>query len=170
MTCIAGYTNGKTWAIAADSGLFEEGGDDAPDTGIYFRGINSKVWRVEKSLMGIAGTSRIEEVARNAGTGDPYKLRDILKVAEVTGSWTLLVVTQKVLYYIGEDFSVVKLKNQYFAIGAACQPALGSLSTSHLLGIPVDKAVKLAVRASIDNSIYAVAPIVSKVLEDKQPI
>ena len=170
MTVICGYTDGKTWAVAADSGLFEEGGDDSPSTGIYFRGIDSKVWRVEKSLMGMSGEGRVDEVARNASTGDPYKLRDILKAAEVTGEWTLLVVTQKGLYYLSEDFAVTKLKNQYFAIGIACQPALGSLSTSHLLGIPVDKAVKLAVRASIENSIYAVAPIVSKVLEDKQPI
>jgi hypothetical protein len=169
MTVIAGYTNGNTWAIAADSGLFEEGGDDAPDTGIYFLGLDSKVWRVEKSLMGMSGTSRVDEIARNAGTGDPYKLRDILKAAEVTGEWTLLVVTQKGLYYLAEDFSVIKLKNKYFAIGVACQPALGSLSTSHLLNIPVVKAVKLAVKAAIDNSIYAVAPITSKVLEDKKP-
>jgi hypothetical protein len=167
MTVVAGYTTGKTWAIAADSGLFEEGGDDAPDTGIYFLGSDTKVWRIEKSLMGMSGGGRVDEVARNSGTGDPYKLRDILKAAEVTGSWTLLVVTQNGLYYLAEDFTVIKLKNKYFAIGVACQPALGSLSTSHSLGIAADKAVKLAVRASIDNSIYAVAPIVSKVLEDK---
>jgi hypothetical protein len=169
MTVICGYTDGKTWAVAADSGLFEEGGDDAPSTGIYFRGIDSKVWRIEKSLMGMSGTSRVDEIARNASTGDPYKLRDLLKSAEVTGEWTLLVVTQKGLYYLSDDFAVTKLRNKYFAIGIACQPALGSLSTSHLLGIPVDKAVKLAVRASIENSIYAVDPIVSKVLEDKKP-
>jgi len=168
MTVICGYTDGNTWAIAADSGLFEDGGDDDKETGIYFLGMDSKVWRSEKSLMGMSGISRVDEIARNAGTGDPYKLRDILKAAEVTGGWTLLIVTQKGLYYLSEDFAVTKLKNQYFAIGVACQPALGSLSTSHLLGIPVDKAVKLAVRAAIDNSIYAVAPIVSKVLEDKK--
>lgn len=118
----------------------------------------------------MSGGGRVDEIARNSGTGDPYKLRDILKAAEVTGEWTLLVVTQNGLYYLAEDFTVIKLKNKYFAIGVACQPALGSLTTSHTLDIAADKAVKLAVRASIDNSIYAVAPIVSKVLEDKPPI
>ena len=164
MTVICGYTNGKTWAIASDSGLFEEGGDDTPSTGIYFRGLEQKVWRVEDSLIGMSGASRVDEISRNATTGDPYKLRDLLKNSEVTGSWTLLVVTQKGLYYLGEDFTVVPLKSKYFAIGVASQPALGSLYTSHSLNIPVEEAVKLAVRASIDNSIYAVAPVVSKVL------
>lgn len=164
MTVIAGYTDGKTWAIASDSGLFEDGGDEAPATGIYFLGSEPKVWKVEQSLIGMAGTSRVDEVARNATTGDPYKLRDLLKNAEVTGGWTLLMVTQKGLYYLSEDFSVIKLKNKYMAIGAASQPALGSLYTSHSLGIPVGDAVKMAVKAAIDSSIYAVAPVVAKVL------
>jgi hypothetical protein len=112
----------------------------------------------------------VDELARHSSTGDPYKLRDILKAAEVTGSWTLLIVTSKGLYYLSEDFAVVKLKNKYFAIGVACQPALGSLHTSHSLGIPIGDAVKFAVKASIDNSIYAVGPVVSKVLGDKQVV
>ena len=167
MTVIAGYTNGKTWAIGADSGLFEEGGDDAPNTGVYFLGAEQKVWRVEDSLIGMSGTGRVDELSRNATTGDPYKLRDMFKAAEVTGEWTVLVVTKGGLYYLSEDFAVVKLKNKFFAIGVACQPALGSLHTSHQLGVPVEDAVKMAVKASIDNSIYAVAPAIVKVLGEK---
>ena len=168
MTVIAGYTDGETWAIASDSGLFEDGGDDAPDTGIYFLGTKPKVWRVERSLIGMAGTSRVDEVSRGTTTGDPYKMRDALKAADVTGVWTMLMVTQKGLYYLSEDFAVVPLKNKYFAIGAASQPALGSLHTSHVLGIPVQQAVKLAVNAAIANSIYAVPPVVTKVLAEEE--
>lgn len=169
MTCIAGYSDGKTWAIASDSGLFEDGGgDDAPNSGICFLGTEPKVWKIEQSLIGMAGTSRADEVARGATTGDPYKLRDLLKAAEVSGAWTILVVTQKGIYYLGEDFSVTKIKNKYMAIGAASQPAFGSLYTSHSLGIPVGDAVKMAVKAAIDSSIYAVAPVVAKVLTTPQ--
>ena len=167
---IAGYTDGKTWAIAADSGLFEDGGDSAPESGVYFLGVDTKVWRAEESLIGMAGTGRVDEISRNATTGDPYKLRDIFKASEATGPWTVLMVTQKGLYYLSEDFSVIKLKNKYFAIGAAGQPALGSLHTSHLLGIPVEKAVRLAVKASIANSIYAVPPVVLKVLGERSTV
>ena len=135
---------------------------------MYFIGTEPKVWRVEQSLIGMSGTSRVDEISRNAATGDPYKLRDLLKAAGDTGErWTILMVTQKGLYYLSEDFSVVKLKNKYFAIGAAGQPALGSLHTSYALGVPVGDAVRLAVKASIDNSIYAVGPIVLKTLGEK---
>jgi hypothetical protein len=90
MTVIAGYTDGATWSIASDSGLFEEGGDDAPSTGIYFIGVEPKIWKVERSLIGMSGTGRVDEISRNASTGDPYKLRDLLKSSEVTGEWSLL--------------------------------------------------------------------------------
>lgn len=160
MTVIAGYTDGKTWAIASDSGAFEEGGDDAPSTGVYFLGSEPKVWRNEDSLIGMAGTSRADEVARSSTTGDPYKIRDALKAADVGGAWTMLVVTQKAIYYLGEDFSVTKMKSKHFAIGAASQPAIGSLYTSHSLGVSPLEAVRLAVKASVDSSIYAVAPVV----------
>lgn len=161
---MAGYTDGKTWAIAADSGLFEEGGDDAPDSGIYFLASEPKVWRIEDSLVGMAGTFLVDEISRHAISGDPYKIRDALKAAEVGGSWTLLVVTQKGLYYLSDDFCVLKLKEKYHAIGVASQPALGSLYTSNKLKIPIEEAVKLAVNASINSSIYAVAPVISKSL------
>lgn len=167
MTCIAGCTNGKTWAIASDSGLFEAAGENTPESGVYFVGGETKVWRVEDSLIGMSGTSRADEVSRGAATGDPYKLRDLLKASEVGGEWTILIVTQKGLYYLSEDFSVIKIKSKYFAIGGANQPALGSLYTSDLLGVPVEKAVQLAVKASIAHSIYAVPPVVSKYLGER---
>jgi len=118
----------------------------------------------------MSGTSRVDELSRNATTGDPYKLRELLKASEVVGEWTILMVTQKGLYYLSEDFSVINIKNKYFAIGAASQPALGSLYTSHALGVPVVEAVQMAVKASIANSIYAVAPVVLRAMGEESKV
>src|ERR1035438_5238252 len=164
VTVIAGYTDGHTWAIGADSGIFE-GGDyeEANDSGIYWETDTLKIWRREDSLIGYSGMGSAGAAAQSCKSGDPYKIAEAMKAAEVTGkSWNLLVVRKEAVYYLDEDGVVFKMRRGYMTIGGAGQVALGALMTAKALGIGPIEAVKLAVKASIDHHVYARGPVKSE--------
>ena len=173
MTVIAGCTNGSTWAIGADSGVFEGGDFDGDsDSGLYWQADKPKVWRREHSLIGASGNSAVCDLAESCPSGDPYKIAAFMKAREgsdsvVGKSWNVLVVRQEAVYYIGEDCDVHKMKRGYMAIGAAGQIALGALAVEYADIVDVKQAVRVAVKASIDNHIYAVGPVVVKVLHER---
>lgn len=166
LTVIAGYTNGKRWAIAGDSGTFEGGdyeGDS--DSGLVWQTDKPKVWRREESLIGAAGDSSICDLAESCTSGDPYTLAAHMKTGEATGkNWNIIVVTKRSVYYLGEDCSVHKMKRGYMVAGGAGQIALGALVVADKLGLDPEVAVKMAAQASIDNHVYARGPIKTKVL------
>lgn len=129
MTLVAGFTNGKQFAIGGDSGAYE-------DNGAFQRSGEPKVWKAGTSLVGGAGSFRALTVAKKSGISDPYALAAHMLEVNVPGEWSLLIVTAAALYEITEDGGVLKLKEKYSAVGAANQVALGSLSV--LDGKPSD--------------------------------
>ena len=120
MTCIVGFTDGKTYSIGGDAGAYDEGG-------LYQLSAEPKVWKVGDSLIGGSGSFRVIEVARKSGLSDPYALRNHLHEANVSGEWNLLVVTKKFLYEVDDDLSVIKFKENYASVGAGNSVATGCL-------------------------------------------
>lgn len=161
MTVIAGFTDGISCAIAADSGVFEGGDFDGDtDSGLYWEADKPKVWRREDSLIGASGNSAVCDLAESCPSGDPYKIASFMKEGDAAGkNWNILVVTRRAVFYIGEDCDVHRMKRGYMAIGAAGQVALGSLYASHVLEQFPKFAVQMAVKASVNNHMYAVGPV-----------
>lgn len=154
MTVVAGYTNGKEFAIAADSGAFEE------SSSLKMTMAGGKVWATAQTLQGGAGNARVIEVARRANLDDPYQLATVLLDANIAGEWSVLVVTQKRLYEIGEDGSVFRFKEPYCAVGAAAPIAIGALATGHRkrMGSP-EQIVRLALDVSVQHSSLCSTPV-----------
>ena len=153
MTVIAGYTDGKTIAIAGDSGAFEQ-------SGLYQITLEPKVWQAGESLVGVSGSFHVMEVARKSGLGDPYALRNHLKEANVIGEWSVLAVTKKAIYEIDEEFGVVKFKENYCAIGAGNAVCIGALAILHENKVAPDLAVRLALKVSGKHSNFAMPPFI----------
>src|ERR1019366_9502594 len=92
MTCIAGLTDGKTCAIAGDSGLFEDG-----DTNIWWPTVRSKVWRIGNALLGACGGSATE-IAQSSKIVDPLKLAEYLKEKQVKDDdpdWDIIIRSEE---------------------------------------------------------------------------
>lgn len=169
MTVIAGYTNGKTWAIAADSGIFEGGDYDGDEgSGLYWEDPVSKIWQKDDSLIGAAGDVAACELAQSSTSGDPYKILAYMKASEPRlENWNVLVVTKKEIFYLSDDYSVSRFKRGYMTIGAAGGVALGALAVSAEMGQSPKDAVRLAVKVTIANHLYAVGPIKVKSLGEE---
>lgn len=153
MTVIAGVTDGKSIAIAGDSGAFEE-------SGLYQIISEPKVWQAGDSLVGASGSFHVMEVSRKSGLGDPYALRNHLKESNVVGEWSVLVVTKKAIYEIDEEFGVVKFKEPYCAIGAGNTVCMGALAVLNENRIAPDVAVRLALKVSGKHSNFAMPPFI----------
>jgi hypothetical protein len=151
MTVIIGYTDGKNYAIGGDSGAFDEGG-------LYQLTGEPKVWKSGDSLIGGAGSFRIIELARKSGLNDPYALRNHLIESNPGGEWSLLVVTKKALYELCDDFSVVKFKENYAAIGAGNSVATGAIATLAETKVEPDMAVRVALKVTVRHCNMAMAP------------
>jgi hypothetical protein len=151
MTVIIGYTDGKNYAIGGDSGAFDEGG-------LYQLTGEPKVWKSGDSLIGGAGSFRIIELARRSGLNDPYALRNHLIESNPGGEWSLLVVTKKALYELCDDFSVVKFKENYAAIGAGNSVATGAIATLAETKVEPDMAVRVALKVTVRHCNMAMAP------------
>lgn len=150
MTVIAGYTDGKTWSIGGDSGAYEDH--------LYSLTAEPKVWKVGDTLIGVSGSFRVMEIARKSGLADPYALRNHLLEAQIGGDWNILVVTRKAIYEISDDFSVLKVKENYGSVGMGNAIAMGALAL-----LAEDKkgsaiAVKSALRVTGKHSTFAVPP------------
>src|ERR1039458_6818217 len=100
MTCIAGLTDGKTCAIAGDSGLFEDG-----DTNIWWPTLVPKVWRIGDVLLGACGGSATW-LAEESKISDPLTLVALLKEQKATEDdpdWDIIVVTRRALWVCREE-------------------------------------------------------------------
>jgi hypothetical protein len=121
MTVVVGFYTPTHYGIAADSGAFE-------DTGLKIQSAEAKCWKAGNALVGGSGSFRAIEVARKSGLADPYALRDRLAEANVGGEWAILVVHPKQIWEIDDSFSVIKVKQNYSAVGAGDAVAIGALA------------------------------------------
>jgi len=177
MTAIAGYTDGKTWAIAADSGIFEGGNFDGDEgSGIYWTSPVPKIWRVENSLVGVAGDAAIGDLVQTCASGDPHKLASFLRESVKNGSeiygkdWNVLVVTKKAVFYLDDLFAVSSFTRGYMTVGAAGSVALGALAVSAEMKQAPRDAVRLAIKVAIANHMFAVGPVKYKVLGEEKDL
>lgn len=156
MTAIAGFTNGKDWAIAGDSGLFETG-----DTQIWWPTDRPKVWRVGTTLLGYAGPSSVGDMAEEAKLADAKKLAKFLKEngAPENADWNVLIVNRNSIWSIGEDFLACRMKRRYHVIGGAAGPAWGALYAAKHLGLNPKDAVRIAVESACDHHLWAIRPV-----------
>lgn len=154
MTVVVGYTDGSQWVIGSDSGAFE-------DTGLKQVLAEPKCWRAGEYLVGVAGSIRVLNLARKFGLGDPYAVRDHLAEQSIPGEaeWSVLVVGRKGIFEIDEHMGVAHVKEKYSAIGAANQIALGSLATLARLATEPEKAVREALRVSVEHHSLALGPL-----------
>lgn len=150
MTVIAGYTDGKTWSIGGDSGAYEDN--------LYSLTAEPKVWKVGDALIGVSGSFRVMEIARKSGLSDPHALRNHLSESQVGGEWNVLVVTRKSIYEISDDFSVLKVKENYCSIGIGNAIAMGALALLAESKKDSALAVKAALRVTGKHSTFAVSP------------
>ena len=151
MTCIVGFTDGKTYSIGGDAGAYDEGG-------LYQLSAEPKVWKVSDTLIGGSGSFRVIEVARKAGLSDPYALRNHLQEANIAGEWNLLVVTKKHIYEISDDFSVIEFKENYASVGAGNPVATGCLAVLAEQKVASNNAVRVALKTTARHSNMAMPP------------
>jgi hypothetical protein len=165
MTVIAGFTDGKTCAIAGDSGLFEIDKDGA-NTGVWWPAKSPKVWRAGNFLLGGSGTYTPLVLAEESKVGDPFKLAAFLKERKENfasdDDWDIMVVGRRGLWMVWQGFTVERIKLNYHACGDASSPAFGALALAKQLKLSPLEAVKAAVQASCDHHIGARPPVAAK--------
>lgn len=153
MTVIAGYTDGKTCAIAADSGAFADSYAVVSKT--------PKVWQAGDSLIGVAGSFRVMEIVRESNLYDARSIRDLIMSSQIKDDdeWEIMVVQVKGLWYIGSDHSIGQYRNNYMAIGSGAPYAIGALwLASKSLETP-RFAVEQAAKAAIEHHTHASLPV-----------
>lgn len=148
MTVVAVARNGRSVAMGADTGSFGSSSAEGVKT--------SKVWRVDDSLIGSAGSWRVIEVARNCASSNPERIRDALRESvSDTGEWEVAVATKNAIYVIDGDFGIVEYAARYVALGSS-EVALGALWATKSLA-PRD-SVKAALEASRAHTFLSRAP------------
>ena len=125
MTVIAAWHDKQQAWIGGDSGAFDEDSVIITET---------KVWKAEEYLLGASGGFRLAEIAYDSGIGDPIKLRDHLEAwwsanssAQAENDTTILAVSTEGVWVIGSDFSIIRCRERYGAIGAGGLSALSAL-------------------------------------------
>lgn len=157
MTTIAAWTDGKTAWIGGDSGAYGE------ETVVLTA--DAKVWRIGNTLIGAAGGFRMAELARKSRLEDPTELRDHLFQFFVDGQLDLeyndtdfLVVTLRGIHIIGNDFSVVRTRDNYAATGTGDAAALGALFALEAFGVPPRQRISQALKAAEAHTTSARPP------------
>jgi len=157
MTVIVGWFDKKSAWIGGDSGAFSD------DTVTIAS--DPKVWQAEDSLVGIAGSFRQGEIAKECGLGDPYALRDHLAQVwegrnNTPGDWgaELLVVNTSGIYYITDDFAVVKSKENYGSVGGGEAIAMGALFALEGTTITPKERLAIALKSSAQHGTMARPP------------
>jgi ATP-dependent protease HslVU (ClpYQ) peptidase subunit len=157
MTVIVGWHDSQSAWIGGDSGAF------AADTVTIAS--ESKVWRADDSLIGVCGSFRQGEIARESGVGDPYKLRDFMladynnRASHPTAHEAeFLIVNTDGVYYLGEDFSVIKCRENYGAVGGGIQVALGVLFALENVSVAPKDRLTMALKASAHHTTMARPP------------
>ena len=156
MTVIAGFHSAKEAWIGGDSGAFDE--DSVTLTEI-------KVWKTDDYLLGACGGFRLAEIAYESAIGDPHKLRDHLESWWSVNSATqsenvtqVLVVSTAGVWGIGTDFSVVRLRENYAAIGAGGLSAMSALFALQGVSMTGKERITTALKASAYHTTQVRAP------------
>ena len=123
MTVICGHHDKKQAWIGGDSGAFDEDSVMLTET---------KVWKADDYLLGACGGFRLAEIAYESGIGDPYKLRDHLEVwwkdlGTGENDTTILCVSVSGIWIIGADFSIIRCRETYAAVGGGGLSAMSAL-------------------------------------------
>lgn len=156
MTTIAAWKDKTQVWMASDSGAFGE------NTVVI--SAEPKVWSAGASLVGVAGSFRIMDILRHKPIGEPNAIRDFL-VSKSTdpgfpqSGWSVLVADHTGIYEIGEDFSLLKSKENYGATGAGALAALAALYVLEKLNVEPKKRLELVVSATIYHTTNARPPI-----------
>ena len=157
MTLVAGFYDGNVAWIGGDSGAFEE------DESVILT--ETKVWKVDGFLVGACGGFRLAEIAYESGIGDPFKLRDHLEAwwnanssTQADNDTSFIVINQLGIWYIGEDFSVVRSKENYGAIGWGKLPALAALLALNGIEMPPKIRITKVLKASAYHTTKIRAP------------
>lgn len=151
MTVIAGFTNGTSYAIGADSGAFEDG------SYLYARTKTPKAWVAGDTLIGGAGSFRAIDVARSSGLSDPHKLLALLLEQPGLSEWSLLIVTRKAVTEVSDTGGVVVLRDHYGAIGAGASIAIGALAAANK-SAPTVLTMKKTMEITGRHSTHCVPP------------
>lgn len=154
MTVICAHHDKKQAWIGGDSGAFDE--DSVVLTEI-------KVWKTDDYLLGAAGGFRLAEVAYNSAIGDPIKLRDYLETwwkdfGNGDNDTDILVVSTSGIWIIGSDFSVVRCRENYGAIGAGGLSALSAFFALQGVSMTGKDKVTTALKASAYHTNKVRAP------------
>lgn len=159
MTAILAAISDTSFAIGGDAGAFEETGS------IVYTALEPKVFRLGKSLVGVAGSFRTMEVAKRAANGDPYALRDHLQqiLGQSPDEFSVLVVNSTGIYEIAEDYSVLPIREPYVCVGAASGVGTGALAALYP-SLEPKEAVKAALVVTARHSTMCVPPF--KVFSD----
>jgi len=144
MTSIAGWHDKKQAWIGGDSGAFDE--DSVIITEI-------KVWKADDYLLGACGGFRLAEIAYDSSIGDPIKLRDYLEAwwkDNGTGEndTDILVVSTAGIWIVGSDFSVIRCRETYSAIGAGGLSAMSALFALQNITMTGKERITTALKAS----------------------
>lgn len=151
MTVIAGFTNGKEYAIGADSGAFEDGSH------LYMTTKTPKAWSVGGTLIGGAGSFRAIHLAYSSGLDDPYKLLTHLLEQSAPAGWSLLLVTRKAVTEVSDEGGVTVFRAHYGAIGAGASLAIGYMAGADKFARSAD-VVRRAMEITGTHSLYCVPP------------
>ena len=151
MTVIAGFTNGQSYAIGADSGAFEDGSH------LYLTARTPKAWVVGETLIGGAGSFRAVHLAQSSGLDDPHRLLNLLLEQTGLSGWSLLIVTRKAVTEVSDEGGVVAFRSHYAAIGAGASLAIGYMAGADKSAPPV-QTVKKAMEIAGTHSVYCVPP------------
>ena len=156
MTVIVGWHDKKQAWIGGDSGAFDE--DSVSLTEI-------KVWKAEDYLLGASGGFRLAEIAYDSFIGDPHKLRDHLESWWISNSssqaendTTILVISVAGVWVIGNDFSVVRLRENYTAIGAGGLSAMSAMFALQGTTMTGKDRITTALKASAYHTAQVRAP------------
>lgn len=156
MTVIAGWHDKKQAWIGGDSGAFDE--DSVVLTEI-------KVWKADDYLIGSSGGFRLAEVAYESAIGDPHKLRDHLEAwwianssAQAENEADFLVVSTAGIWVIGSDFSVIRCRENYGAIGAGGLSALSAFFALQGITMTGKDRITTALKASAYHTTSARPP------------
>lgn len=154
MTAILAVHSDTSYAIGGDAGAFDEGGT------LIATSAEPKVFKFGNTLVGVAGSFRIMELVAKSNIADPYKLRDHLMqiLGQSNDSWSVLLVNRDGIYELGEDYSVLKFKEPYAAVGAACDIATGALAALSSFSLEPIDMVKTAMDVTEHHSTMCIKP------------
>lgn len=156
MTTIAAWKDKTQVWMAGDSGAFDES--------TVVISAEPKVWTTGVSLVGVAGSFRIMDILRYNSVGEPHAVRDFLISKSndpgfPQSDWSVLVADHTGIYEIGEDFSLLKSRDNYGATGAGAQTAFGALYALERTDIDPKKRLEIVVNSTIQHTTNARPPI-----------